>query len=399
MLDAVSELVERSLVAVDRLEPLRYRLLETTRAFAVERLAESGEMPLLERRHALAYRAFLEAAYVDCFSGRQTLDRWRAMLMFELDSGLAASAWALGHDPEMAVSLASSLALVFSNERPQDQRRLLEATRPLVNEALPAALLARWHLEAAFGWGAVQPTRARSHALIAVDLFRSLGDRLGLYRALSILLYCKPADLNDEQQAEFDELQSIEDATWPAVVRAQGAHAAACWFSARETFETAIEWRHKTVSLYEQAGGSWQQLVAQANLMDSQLAALPAARLNLTAAHLFKNESAPARRLAVDGWPQALQLAWQPYWADYLALLAAIEGRPRAASLLLGYANARYLANGTAREVNEARAAHRTEQLAAEGVGPAEFSRLQGAGSVLRDEEINGIALGLRDVG
>ncbi|HEX3142069.1 MAG TPA: winged helix-turn-helix domain-containing protein, partial [Rhizobacter sp.] len=120
VLDAVGELVERSLVAVDRLEPQRYRLLETTRAFAVERLAAAGETALLERRHALAYRAFLETAYADCFSGRQTLDHWRAMLMFELDSGLAASAWALAHDPEAAVSLASSLALVVSNERPQD---------------------------------------------------------------------------------------------------------------------------------------------------------------------------------------------------------------------------------------------------------------------------------------
>jgi hypothetical protein len=293
-----------------------------------------------------------------------------------------------------------------------------------MSEALPAALQGRWHLEAAFEWGAVQPAWARSHALVAVGLFRSLGDRLGLYRALSILLYCKPADPGGEQHAEFVELQSIEDTTWPAVVRAQGAHAAACWFSAREDFETAIKWRHKTVALYELAGGSWQQLVAQANLMDSQLAAgrvddaiacgvalearlrgtrqlaaLPAARLNLTAALLFKNESAPARRLAVDGWPQALQLAWQPYWADYLALLAAIEERPRAASLLLGYANARYLANGTTREVNEARAAHRTEQLAAQGVGRAEFNRLQEAGSALRDDEINDIALGLRDIG
>ena len=109
-------------------------------------------------------------------------------------------------------------------------------------------------------------------------------------------------------------------------MRAQGAHAAACWFCARGSFATAIEWRHKTISLYEQAGYSWQLLVAQANLMDSQLAAgdidkaiacgvalearlrgtrqlaaLPAARLNLAAALLSKGEAAQARQLAVEG--------------------------------------------------------------------------------------------------
>jgi predicted ATPase/DNA-binding winged helix-turn-helix (wHTH) protein len=422
VLDAVGELVERSLVAVDRLDPPRYRLLETTRAFAVERLAEAGETPLLARQHALAYRAFLEAAYADCFSGRQTIDQWRELQMLELDSGLAASAWALGHDPESAVSLAATLAVVVSNERPQDRRRLLEATRPLMSEALPAALRARWQLEAAFDWGAVQPAWARSHAQAAVALFRGLGDRLGLYRALSILLYCRPAAPADEQHAEIDELQAIEDPAWPAVVRAQGAHAAACWFSAREAFEIAIDWRHKTVLLYEQAGGSWQQLVAQANLMDSQLAAgrvdeaiacgvalearlrgtrqlaaLPAARLNLTAALLFKNEPAQARVFALDGWPQALQLAWQPYWADYLALLAATEGRLRAATRLLGYADARYLANASTREINEARAARRVGELTAEGLEPHELERLKAAGRALRDDEVAAQAFATAD--
>jgi len=194
----------------------------------------------------------------------------------------------------------------------------------------------------------------------------------------------------------------------------------ACWFSARGKFEAAIEWRHRAFSLYGQAGWSWQLLVAQANLMDSlladgrvdeaiacgvalqaqlqasrQLSALPAARLNLTAALLSKDEAAQARQLAMDGWPQALQLAWQPYWADYLALLAAIEGRPRSASRLLGYANARYAANSTSREVNEARAAQRAEQLAVSCLGELAFERLKAAGAGLHDDEIADLAFGV----
>jgi predicted ATPase/DNA-binding winged helix-turn-helix (wHTH) protein len=55
--DALDTLVDRSLVAVlasgDAGEP-RYRLLETPRAYALERLRAAGEVPALQRRHALA---------------------------------------------------------------------------------------------------------------------------------------------------------------------------------------------------------------------------------------------------------------------------------------------------------------------------------------------------------
>jgi hypothetical protein len=56
VVDALDTLVDRSLVAVcptgDGGEP-RYRLLESPRAYALERLEEAGERPALQRRHAL----------------------------------------------------------------------------------------------------------------------------------------------------------------------------------------------------------------------------------------------------------------------------------------------------------------------------------------------------------
>jgi predicted ATPase len=49
----VAELVAKSLIAADRggAEP-RLRLLETTRAYSLENLAESGEHDIFARRHA-----------------------------------------------------------------------------------------------------------------------------------------------------------------------------------------------------------------------------------------------------------------------------------------------------------------------------------------------------------
>src|SRR5260370_8081710 len=62
-IDAVAELAEKPLAAVETTETEpRLRLLETTRAYALERLAESGEWEAVARRHAEFYRDLFEKA-------------------------------------------------------------------------------------------------------------------------------------------------------------------------------------------------------------------------------------------------------------------------------------------------------------------------------------------------
>ena len=64
VVDCVLNLVAKSLVAVDFGGPIaRYRLLGTTRTYALEKLAESGERSGIARRHAEYFR--------DCFSRRK----------------------------------------------------------------------------------------------------------------------------------------------------------------------------------------------------------------------------------------------------------------------------------------------------------------------------------------
>ena len=60
------------------------------------------------------------------------------------------------------------------------------------------------------------------------------------------------------------------------------------------------------------------------------------ARLNLCAAFLSLDQLQPARRTAVLGWKMAERFGMQAWWADYLALLAALDGRPQAAALAAG---------------------------------------------------------------
>ena len=58
VIDGVANLVTKSLVTPDVGDALaRYRLLETTRAYALEKLTESGEFYPMARRHAEYYRA------------------------------------------------------------------------------------------------------------------------------------------------------------------------------------------------------------------------------------------------------------------------------------------------------------------------------------------------------
>jgi hypothetical protein len=124
------------------------------------------------------------------------------------------------------------------------------------------------------------------------------------------------------------------------------------------------------------------------------LAALPGARLNLAGALLARDDVASTRPLARDGWAQARQLGWQPYWADYLALLAALEGRFDSAGRVLGYADARYADEGTAREINEQRAADRIAALLDAELGTLTAQRLRSEGRSASDAEVERLVFG-----
>ena len=63
MVDDLSSLVAKSLVVSDVWNDIaRYRLLDTTRAYALEKLDEGGERELIARRHAEYYRNLFERA-------------------------------------------------------------------------------------------------------------------------------------------------------------------------------------------------------------------------------------------------------------------------------------------------------------------------------------------------
>jgi predicted ATPase len=77
VIDAVAELVEKSLAVVETTETEpRLRLLETTRTYALERLGESGEREAVARRHAEYYRNLFERAEGE--AAARPADEWLA---------------------------------------------------------------------------------------------------------------------------------------------------------------------------------------------------------------------------------------------------------------------------------------------------------------------------------
>ncbi|HUL65629.1 MAG TPA: hypothetical protein VLW55_13520 [Burkholderiaceae bacterium] len=92
-----------------------------------------------------------------------------------------------------------------------------------------------------------------------------------------------------------------------------------------------------------------------------------------------------------------MQLNVHRYCSDSLALLAALERRPRTAARLAGYADAAYAARGTVRQPNEAAARERSGALARAAIGATTFEHLLADGRQLRDDQIAALAFSSED--
>src|SRR6516165_2020293 len=108
VLDLLALLVDKSLVVADNNEgATRYRLLETVRQYALEKLDESGEADAVRSRHRDYYTAM--AALFDAPAGSDYEQRLE-QAETEIDNLRAAFAWSREHsDAELALALASSL--------------------------------------------------------------------------------------------------------------------------------------------------------------------------------------------------------------------------------------------------------------------------------------------------
>ncbi len=137
-LELLRRLVDKSLItAEEERGEYRYRLLETIRQYARERLAEAGETARLEDRHRLWYLAVAEAA--DPQAGGE---RFFESAELELDNLRAALASGLRDDPQCALRIAVALWQLWMRRGYfAEGSRLLDAA--LAADPAPTPLRAR----------------------------------------------------------------------------------------------------------------------------------------------------------------------------------------------------------------------------------------------------------------
>jgi predicted ATPase/DNA-binding winged helix-turn-helix (wHTH) protein len=107
----VASLVTKSLVtAVPGAMVRRYRLLETTRAYALEKLVQSGEFDVVARRHAERYRDIFAGAEADAET--QPADEWLAEYGPKIDNVRAALDWSFSSVGDASSGVALTAAAV-----------------------------------------------------------------------------------------------------------------------------------------------------------------------------------------------------------------------------------------------------------------------------------------------
>jgi predicted ATPase/DNA-binding winged helix-turn-helix (wHTH) protein len=417
VLDGLGTLVDRSMVVAEGGEAPRYRLLESTRAFALERLAAAGEERGWRERHAEAVAAHFKQVFADRFTARLGVDEATEILAPDVDNAREAMAWALASNSTIAIQLAPPLSFVLRRSGYLEQRELWEASAAIERADMPIEDRASWALRAAMFWSRLRQSSAMALAREALSLYRQIANEQGEYLTLYIFCVCQQAVSPTERAEALQKMRLLESADMPPQIAYYGA-----WAAAMNEFgnpNPALIAFREALILARASGDSIAAERALLGIADVSLAAgrvdaaiqfggellehlqgtrnrttLAYALVNLVGAHLENESATEARRTAVHGWPLGMQFGHQPYWGDYMALLAALEQRFTDAASLLGYANAAYAVNEIGRQANEARAADRAERLAREAPGDDRFMQLRAQGVTLDDRSAAELAFG-----
>jgi predicted ATPase len=189
LVECVAELVEKSLVTPDTGGiSAQYRLLETTRAYAIEKLMESGEIGSVARRHAEYYRDLFERAEA-LWDTPPTAERVAA-LGRQADNLRAALDWAFspGGDPSIGVALTATAVPLWMHFLLLDEcRRRTELALAHLGSGSSRETRVEMKLSAALAMSLMQtesPARAGATWSQTLGLAESLDDAEHQLRAL-----------------------------------------------------------------------------------------------------------------------------------------------------------------------------------------------------------------------
>ncbi|MBV9103340.1 MAG: hypothetical protein JO060_07095, partial [Candidatus Eremiobacteraeota bacterium] len=424
LLDLHHSLVDKSLIVAEIGETsTRYRLLESTRAYALERLSSDGEQETISRRFAEWVAAFADRVYDLLWS--EPIPRWLALVEPERENARAALTWALeeGRDPVLGGKIAGSLSGLWSlGGLRSEGRRAIEAALAVIDERKHPAVAARlWRSLAALTIARRQAEAAER----ALDLYRQLDDRAELadaYRQLASGLH-EMLRLDEADAASQRALELLRETgrtgTRRYALTMQGR--ADILLRMGRTAE-ARELLGATLMLHDKLGTSAAAcLVELAELEfsegDARLAlahvneaVAVGARLRSTQLEATALCNAAAYRLALGEIDEAHATARQslalalraqeerivPIAILHHAAVAAMRGDPRRAARFLGYVDGWFEREHYARELTEQRTRELVIAKIEDALTPSEMTLQMSEGKHLSDEAAAGEALALQ---
>ena len=418
--DALEELVDHSLVAIDAREPPRYHLLESVREYALQLLAEAGEEHEVRRRHAQAVQA-LFAAFEEAYFTPELIEiEYSTAHTAEIDNLRAALNWCLAHDGALGVAILSVVAIFFESMGLRREERMWhDQFAPFVSkDGVPALTLACFRMRRSLVVLQARDRAAVELAASAADTFRSLGETVRLYFTLCYAAISSYNFLSVEAARKvLDELTAIEMPTWAPRLRSHGALAAGVVLQAEGRFDEALRTMKKANALTREAGedpgygpANLAFLYLQAGDMEGAISmarealagskrgyevAEAIALSTLALALLFSGRHGQARQPIADFFAVCEDKSiWERVHiaADVFALFAAGEGRYRTAAQLLGFSDHAYASIGN-RSLSFARAHEQAKTAVERQLDTATIDACRAAGAGLGIPEVLALTL------
>jgi len=424
--DLVLSLAEKSLLASDPDDANeRYRLLESTREYALEKLKASGDYEQLARKHAEFYRSIAQDADVNFHKIPQA--DWYARLRDQTENFRSALQWSLGERQAAALGGAIAGALErfwYETGRLGEGRHWITRALELIDEKTSPEVAARlWLARAVLLTGTERGAESCKAAERGCALYESIGDKRGTayaLRARGIAL----RDMQRLPEAEkalrraTDLFEELDDAGGLALALATLGSI----YSYRGNLETARELCSRGLEAARAQGAEFAFTLGSLYLADIEFQcgryqeALTHAENALTYAERNQNSRVAANlrnnlaayRIALNQHDEAaadarralsmLRESQNSYdigiAVQHLALIAALRGDAQRASRLTGYVDAYFKSSGIQREPTEKWCYDRIIAALHDQLEEHKISLLMSDGASLSEREAVAQALG-----
>jgi non-specific serine/threonine protein kinase len=385
VIDLLTSLVEKSLVGYEeQAGEARYRLLETVRQYARDRLIETEEAASLRGRHRDWFLALAEQAAPELRAPRQR--EWLERLESEHDNLRLALEWCRAEVTGAEAELRLAGALVWfwtmrsylSEGRQYLEGALSRSRVPAVGGWRAASTLCMWALLGAgrLALLAGDYTTSRSFLQAGLDLARATGDPEGTATAL-FGLALRAAHTNDSEQATALAEESLVRAresgdAWLVAYCLQVLGLVARIRGDRERVTTLFR---DSLALMRQVGDKWSMVFLL---------------LNLGGVAQAEGDYEPARCAYQEGlaFSQELKDRRGMAWClECLAEVAAAQSRPQRGARLMGAAEGLLDAIGASWPPNYVAGRERTMAAIRTALGEEAFAAAWAEGRALSLEE------------